>query len=325
MDRHFSMHDSDRNRGLLGATFNYLFIGLSFLFMKTSLSFAPTFVVLTLRFVISFIILTIFILITKGFKKVKLALEHHPLQIFLFAIFQPIIFFTFQALALIQIDSSEAGLIASISPALVAILGFIFLQETLSRKKTIGLLLTLGGLIVIYLLKGAFSSPSNPWGVVFILIATFSASIYQIIGRKLAQKYDPMTLAYIRIGIGTALFPLLGLVMGDWNGYSSITLENSSLFIGSILFLAVFTTVGTSLLTIYSLKRLKAAEQGIFASLATVIAIFAGILFLDEIFQWYELVGSIIVITGVIIMSFANSSPEIDLEILPEPSLAIED
>ncbi|MHA1519070.1 MAG: DMT family transporter [Promethearchaeota archaeon] len=319
------MHDSDRNRGLLGATFNYLFIGLSFLFMKTSLTFAPTFVVLTLRFVISFTILTIIILFTKGFQKVKFALGHHPLQIFLFAIFQPIIFFTFQALALIQIDTSEAGLISSISPALVAILGFIFLQETLSRKKIIGLLLTLGGLVVIYILKGAFSSPSNPWGVVFILVATFSASIYQIIGRNLAQKYDPMTLAYIRIGIGTALFPLLGLVMGDWNGFSPSNLENPSPFIWSILFLAVFTTVGTSLLTIYSLKRLKAAEQGIFASLATVIAIFAGILFLDEIFQWYELVGSIIVIMGVVLMSFANSFPEKDLKILPEPSIAIGD
>ena len=319
------MHErTERIRGILGATLNYLLIGLSFLFMKTSLSYAPTFVVLTFRFVIAFIILTIIIFFVKGFPKIKFALGQHPLQIFFFALFQPILFFTFQALALIRIDSSEAGVISSISPALVAILGYTFLHESLSRKKVFGLLFTLGGLIGIYLLKGAFTSPGDFWGLIFILIATFSASLYQIMGRKLAHLYDPITLAYIRIGIGTALFPLLGLMTGDWQVFSPNSVDNPTIFLLDILYLAVFTTVGTSLLTIYSLKRLKAAEQGIFASLATVVAIFAGILFLDETFQWYELVGSIIVIGGVLLMSFANSSPEKDLEILPEPRLNLE-
>lgn len=306
----------DRIRGLLAAYFNYFFIGLSFLFTKNSVLVAPTFVVLSFRFILSLLLLTPIIIIKKQTSQILPLIKTDGKLVFLFALVQPILFFTFQALALQRIDSSEAGVISSISPAIVAILAFFILKETLSKRKIGGLVCTLGGLIFIFLMKGAFSEESDGLGLLFILLATFSASFYQLIGRKLSGDHDPLLLAYFRIIIGTIIFPLLGWIYGDWQKMDLSTLENPWSFGLGILYLAFFTTVITSILTIYSLKRLKAAEQGIFASFATIVSILAGILFLQETFLWYEIIGSIIVIIGVILMNQEEKESEIsDLEL----------
>ena len=110
----------------------------------------------------------------------------------IFALLQPVLFFIFQAYALARLDSTEVGLVASTSPAIVAIFGFLILGETLNFKKLIGLFCAFGGIIFIYIMRGALSHEIDSIGIVFIIIATLSGAIYQVIARKLAKTFHSL-------------------------------------------------------------------------------------------------------------------------------------
>lgn len=300
-----------RSKGILAATFNYTFIGLSFLFTKISVAAAPVFIVLSLRFAISFIILLLYSIFSHTNFSIKDSLKKDWKLIGVFSLLQPVLFFIFQAYALSRLDSTEVGLISSTSPALVALLGFIILSESLTTKKIIGLVCSLGGLIFIYIMKGALAQEVDIWGIVFIIIATLTGALYQVLARKLSKNHDPYTLTFIRIVIGSIIFPMIALFSGDWQVFSLRQLDSPVQFYLGLLYLALFTTVGTSILTIIGLKHLKAAEQGIFAGLATTISILAGILILSESFYWYQIIGAVFTILGIYLMNSATRDKEI--------------
>ena len=299
-----------RSQGVLAALFNYTFIGLSFFFTKISVSAAPVFIVLSLRFVLSLIILLIFSLLTKSKLFSRDSLKKDWKLIGIFALLQPILFFIFQAYALARLDSTEVGLISSTSPVLVAILGFLLLKEKLNFIKLMGLFCSLGGLIFIYIMKGALSLEIDTWGILLSIFATLVGALYQVIARRLSKDHDPFTLSFIRILIGALVFPIIALVIGDWQEFSLGSLETPGQFLLGILYLAIFVTVGTSILTIVGLKHLKAAEQGVFAGLATTISILAGIIFLSEVFYWYQIIGAIFAILGIYIMNISKMKKE---------------
>jgi drug/metabolite transporter (DMT)-like permease len=50
----------------------------------------------------------------------------------------------------------------------------------------------------------------------------------------------------------------------------------------------------------YNLKHLPAHISSIFANVATITSIIAGVIFLDEVLYWYHLLGALMIILGVL-------------------------
>jgi drug/metabolite transporter (DMT)-like permease len=50
----------------------------------------------------------------------------------------------------------------------------------------------------------------------------------------------------------------------------------------------------------YNLKHLPAHISSIFANVATITSIIAGVIFLDEVLYWYHLLGALMIISGVL-------------------------
>lgn len=57
---------------------------------------------------------------------------------------------------------------------------------------------------------------------------------------------------------------------------------------------------GTSFLTNYVLSYMESSKMSVFSNLATVISIVAGVVFLKEDIFYYHIIGSILIIIGVI-------------------------
>jgi drug/metabolite transporter (DMT)-like permease len=53
-------------------------------------------------------------------------------------------------------------------------------------------------------------------------------------------------------------------------------------------------------MTNYVLSKMEASRVGVFVNLGTVVTIIAGIVFLKEEFYYYHVIGSILVIGGVL-------------------------
>ncbi|MFS0906793.1 EamA family transporter [Priestia aryabhattai] len=71
-------------------------------------------------------------------------------------------------------------------------------------------------------------------------------------------------------------------------------------FVIAIVYLVLLSSLVTSYLSNYALSKIEASKMSVFSNFATLITILAGVIFLKEQFHLYHLVGSIIIITGVI-------------------------
>ena len=71
-------------------------------------------------------------------------------------------------------------------------------------------------------------------------------------------------------------------------------------YILSLLFLGICCSLLTAILNAYALKSISAITIGLLNNLSTIVSILAGVLILKEDFNWYHLVGIIIVLIGTI-------------------------
>ena len=290
----------------LAAVFNAFFIGLTFLFTKQSLTFAAPFTTLAFRFVLSFVFMAL--LLKLGLINVKLDLKRSQFKdLLLLSAFQPVLFFSFQALGLLYISSSEAGVINALIPVSVGILGMFFLGEKLTPKKFGYFFISIAGIVFLFLMNGDASS-FNAAGVVLTLLSVVSTSLYIITGRKLSKSFDPMTLTFGMMANGALVFLFLALGLEHVTLQDTLSLLHNSEFMFGILYLGLFTSVGTSFLTIYSLGELEASRSAVFMNLCPVIAVFAGVFVLHEEFGYYHLMGSFLIIFGVLMASFSENN-----------------
>lgn len=290
----------------LAAVFNAFFIGLTFLFTKQSLTFAAPFTTLAFRFVLSFVFMAL--LLKLGLINVKLDLTRSQFKdLLLLSAFQPVLFFSFQALGLLYISSSEAGVINALIPVSVGILGMFFLGEKLTPKKFGYFFISIAGIVFLFLMNGDASS-FNAAGVVLTLLSVVSTSLYIITGRKLSKSFDPMTLTFGMMANGALVFLFLALGLEHVTLQDTLSLLHNSEFMFGILYLGLFTSVGTSFLTIYSLGELEASRSAVFMNLCPVIAVVAGVFVLHEEFGYYHLMGSFLIISGVLMASFSEKN-----------------
>lgn len=82
-------------------------------------------------------------------------------------------------------------------------------------------------------------------------------------------------------------------------------------FLLAILYLGILSSLGTSYLSNYALSKI-AAQMSVFSNVATLITIIAGVLFLNEVFHFYHLIGGIMIIIGVIRTNFAGKKSKKD-------------
>ena len=84
------------------------------------------------------------------------------------------------------------------------------------------------------------------------------------------------------------------------DGFNSMIESLSSLpLLGSILYLGVIASVIGFFLVNYNLKHIPAHMSSIFANVATITSIVAGLIFLNETLYWYHFLGSFFIMIGV--------------------------
>ena len=137
-------------------------------------------------------------------------------------------------------------------------------------------------------------------GVILLMGAVITAACFTMISRKISAQYTAMERTYVMFALGTAVFVPLALIQGagNWELYIITPCKSPSFWI-SILYLSAFSSVTAYMLMNYALTYLSIAKSIIFACMATVISIFAGVLILHEPFTLLQAIGSVIIILGV--------------------------
>ncbi len=291
------MKVKDQSAIVAGFVTSFIF-GLSFLFTKEALETLTPFHLLALRFSFAAVLLTIlrvFGVIKINFKAKNLGL------LILLGFFQPVIYFVCETLGLQLTTSSEAGMMIALIPVLVTILAALFLSEIPSKKQLLFVILSVAGVIFIILMKGNTQTEGDLLGIFLLLGAVLSAGFFNIISRKSSLKFKPVEITYIMMWMGAIVFNSISL-------YQHFkTDELSSYFIplfdikilGAIFYLGIISSVIAFFLVNFMLSKMEAARSAVFTNLTTIISIVAGVLFRDEPFYWFHMLGSIMILLGV--------------------------
>ncbi|MFW5976715.1 MAG: DMT family transporter [Bacillota bacterium] len=281
---------------LLSAFIFSVIFGFSFLFTKEGLEIIAPFHLLGFRFgmaAIALFFLKIFNIIKINFRGKKLKL------LILLALVQPVLYFVFETTGIQLTTSSEAGLMISLIPVLVTILSVIFLGEKPTRLQVIFVIMSVLGVGFIMLMKGSLEVKANFLGLLFLFGAVFSGAVYNILSRKLSLNFTPVEITYIMMIFGAVIFNVIA-----YFNYSGSFLDyfmplSSLKVLSSVIYLGIFSSVIAFFMMNYTLSRLEATKAAVFANLSTVISIIAGVLIRNEPFYWFQIIGSILIITGV--------------------------
>jgi len=277
---------------------NAVIIGFSFLFTKMALQQAAPLDTLVYRFAISFAVMTIPVL----FGQVKLSLRGKRLLAALpLALLYPLGFFTLQAFGLQHATSSEGGILYAFTPVLTMIIASLFLKETTTAFRKLSIFLSAFGVVFIFVMKGSGIDWSNMAGILLLFLSCLTSAGYSVLARSLLKTFKPGEVTYLMLGIGFITFLIASVTDHATSGTLHSIFEplTSGTFIISVLYLGIFSSLLTALTANYALSKLEASKVGVFSNLSTVVSIIAGAAFLNEEVTIYALIGSIMIIAGV--------------------------
>ncbi len=195
----------------------------------------------------------------------------------------------------------NSGIIITISPILILILSFIFLNEKMNTIKIFGIVLGFGGaiLLIAFGAKSMYNAPNITLGNILFLVNSTSYAGYIIVVKPITNKYHPITLLKWLFIIGFVLS--LPITIKEFNEISWVSLTPN--IIWRILFVILGTTFMTYLLNIYALKKLPAATVGAFIYLQPLIAISFAVLTGNDMLDLIKLSGCLMILSGVYLVS----------------------
>jgi drug/metabolite transporter (DMT)-like permease len=299
-------------KSYLAAISYSVIIGFSFLFIKFTLVSAHPLDTLAHRFTVSMAAATLILLI---FKKTRFSVTWKQIMVILpLATLYPLMFFLFQVFGLNFSSTTEAGIFQAMIPIFTMFLAAGFLGERPHLYRKIGIGLSVGGVILIFVLKGVNIGSGSMLGGGLILISAFSSAGYNVLARKLVQNYNVFQMTCVMTAIAFVFFNVFAvgrhMVVGDLNLYFQPFLDLK--FTLSILYLGILSSLCTSFLSNYALIELEASQMSLFAHLATLITLAAGAFILGEPLSYYHIIGALLIIGGLILsnLKVKNSSTQ---------------
>ncbi len=208
--------------------------------------------------------------------------------------------------------AAVATVMAFSSPAMTAILSKIVFKEHFSKIKILSILLSLGGIVLV---SGAHDPATwnlNPLGIIFGLLSGFMFAVYNLEGKHASDtNIDSWTALLYSFAFATVflLFFNLGndLLITEKVPFADMLWLGSSLpGWGLLFFLGVAPTLGGFGLYTLSIRYLSPTTSNLIATLEPAFTAIWAYFLLNEILTGTQLIGGMLVLTGVILLRFGE-------------------
>lgn len=253
--------------------------------------FSP-FVLNALRFSISSLILLPFV----WKHGLNFALKNRPLLMVANLSFAGSVLFS--NIGIIYTSVIMTQIIYAPSSLVVAIIGFLFLEEKLSRNQIVGLVLTILGFLIVILGFTEIQDSISFGTIRGNLLTGFAVlcwSSFLIISRKISKIYSPLQITFANF-TATAILSMLAIPLQFFRfSKSPVDLQG----IIGLTVLILFSTVLVYYLYQLVIKKTSAFISSLVIYVTFVIAAVAGMIFYGERLNLYLVVGSLLILTGV--------------------------
>jgi drug/metabolite transporter (DMT)-like permease len=195
----------------------------------------------------------------------------------------------------------EGSFITTIQPIIITFAGIIFLKEKEENHEWVGLILSLlGSLVIIFspLLNSAFRASGSIQGNGLILGWALLATANILLVKRFLKQVPKSLLTTFDAIIATLLFGGLLISNHHLPSISQILHPNSLL---AIFYMGILGTIVAYYFYYYGYQRIEASEATLFTYLQPLIYIPLAVFWLGDQLMPLQLIGLLIVITGVYI------------------------
>ncbi len=205
--------------------------------------------------------------------------------------------FDFQGL--LYISASLERLILFTYPTIVILISRFFLKEQISAKQYLGIGITYFGMLIIFSPRLFISPDPEFWkGVGLVFLSALTYAFFLVTSGKYVPRFGTVRFTAWSLSISAIC---VMIHFGLTSQASILSNPSEVYYLGGAM--AIFATVIPSFLISAAIRRMGASNMSIIGSLGPVSTILLAILFLGESLDWYQVIGAVVVIGGVVWVS----------------------
>lgn len=193
---------------------------------------------------------------------------------------------------------SHAAVIVGLGPIYILILAVVFGLERATGHKVVGMLIALAGVAVLASENGISMHSASIEGDAITMTGSVGFAIYVVLGKRVAEKYDTLTMTAFNHFAGALIVLPLAIqqaralyVTNHWRVPWSAW--------AAVIFMAVFSSALAYVFYFWLLRYLEASQLAAFTYLLPVLATILGILLLGEKGSWDQVLGGTMALAGV--------------------------
>jgi drug/metabolite transporter (DMT)-like permease len=194
---------------------------------------------------------------------------------------------------------SHAAVIVGMGP--IYILGLVVLLglERATGHKVVGMVIGLIGIVVLASEHGISLHSASFEGDAITMTGSTGFAIYVVLGKRVADKYDTLTMTAFNHFAGALL--VLPLAIREARILSEAGILKTVPWQGwaALGYMAVFSSALAYVLYYWMLRYLKASQLAAFTYVLPVLATILGILWLGEKGSWVQVLGGVLALAGV--------------------------
>lgn len=203
----------------------------------------------------------------------------------------------------------SAGVIMSAIPAVVAVMGRIFLKERISGRVLVAIACGVVGIGLLALTRkpgaGGMTTGNVLLGDVFVFCSVLCEGFYAVIGKTLTGVLSPKRIAAVINAWGFALMTPMGLYIALQFDFGAVPVSIWLL----LLFYGLAASVWTVWLWMTGLKSIPASKAGVFTVLLPITTAVVGVVALGEPFSGMQAVSFAIALAGLLLVTLPARAP----------------
>lgn len=191
------------------------------------------------------------------------------------------------------IPASEAGIIMGSTPVLTVLLSSLFFREPLTRRRTVGCLLSFVGVILV-VVRVPRAEVIAPWqGDLFVCLGVLSWVLYTLFARMILKHHSSLSLTMATFAIGTTMVVPFAMLEG-----APMQSVPPSAW-GALTYLILFASVIAFFAWNIGLQAVGPTRAAIFSNLIPVTALLLAVFLLSESISIKQLLGMGLILISV--------------------------
>lgn len=204
----------------------------------------------------------------------------------------------FDFVGLTYIKASLERIILFVYPTIVLLFNKLFLKKAITKVQKLAILITYVGIIITFGSEVSVSGKEAYLGGFFVLLSAITYASYLVGSGWLIPKFGVMRFtAYAMLVSCVCVFIHFGI-------FSDVNIFNFPTQVYVLgLCIAVFATVIPSFLVSISIKLISSSNFAVVAGVGPISTIILAVIFLNESLSFLQIIGTIVVILGILLVS----------------------